>query len=132
MMLSDIRDYIDSLAIGNTVYMGQMDAKAKKSIGVYNSKHQHEYRTAIGGDALKSYESKYISLLIHWNESLRDTEKAAVTLMSALVNTYEATVNDEVIQFILPLYDIQDVGPDDSGVREMVLEVVVISKKGGR
>ena len=70
--------------------------------------------------------------MIHWNESLRDTEKAAAALMKALVNTYEVTVNDEVIQFILPLYDIQDVGPDDTGVREMVLEVVVTSKKGGQ
>ena len=81
---------------------------------------------------MKSYESKYVTLLIHWNESLRDTEKAAAALMKALVNTYEVTVNDEVIQFILPLYDIQDVGPDDTGVREMVLEVVVTSKKGGQ
>ena len=33
MMLSDIRDYIASLNLANTVYMGKLDAKEEKSIG---------------------------------------------------------------------------------------------------
>ena len=40
MMLSDVRDYVESLGISENVYMGKLPDKPEKSIGVYNSKHQ--------------------------------------------------------------------------------------------
>jgi len=131
MMLSDVRDYIESLNLADHVYQSKLDAKKEKSIGVYNSKHTHAYKTAIGGPALESYGTKYVTLLVHWNKSPRDTEKAAVALFETVRDTREVTVNNETIKFIQPLYDIQDVGTDDAGVYEMVIEVAVVySKKG--
>lgn len=126
MMLSDVRDYIDSLNIAERVYMGKMTGKQAKSIGVYNSKHEHIYHTAIGGASLESYGTKYVTLLVHWNKSIRDTEKAAVSLFEALKATREVTVNDMTIKFIQPLYEIQDIGTDDAGIFEMVIEAAVI------
>lgn len=132
MMLSDVRDYIDSLGLSDHVYMGKLDAKQEKSIGVYNSKHVHAYQTAIGGPALESYKTKYVTLLVHWNKSPRDTEKAAMAVFDAVRQTRETKINDETIKFIQPLYDIQDVGTDDAGVYEMVIEVAVIFSKKGK
>ena len=54
MMLSDVRDYINSLNIADHVYMGKLDAKKERSVGVYHSRHSHAYKTAIGGPALES------------------------------------------------------------------------------
>lgn len=130
MTLSDVRDYIASLGVANCVYMGKLPDKQEKSIGVYNSKHQHAYSTAIGGPALSSYGTKYVTLLVHWNKSLRDTEKAATALFEAVRDAREATINKEKIKFIQPLYEIQDVGTDDAGICEMVIEAAVIYKKG--
>ena len=50
MTLADVRDYIASLNITESqrVYMGKLDVKPDKTIGVYHSKHQHTYKTAIG------------------------------------------------------------------------------------
>lgn len=129
MMLSDVRDYIESFGISENVYMGKMDAKKDKSIGVYNSKHERSYKTAIGGDGLKSYDIKNISLLVHWNKSLRDTEQATTKLFDAVRKTREVTVNNETIKFIQPIYEIQDVGTDDSGIYEMVIEAAVIYER---
>ena len=43
-----------------------------------------------------------------------------------------ATINNETIKFFQPLYDIQDVGTDDAGIYEMVIEgVVIYEKKAG-
>lgn len=53
MTLSDIRDYIETLTQG-TVYVGPIPDKPEKIVGVYNSKHQHEYKVAIGGPQLES------------------------------------------------------------------------------
>lgn len=130
MKLSDVRDYIASLGISEHVYMGKLDAKQDKSIGVYNSKHSHDYQTAIGGPALKSYGSKYVTFLVHWNKSPRDTEDAATRLFEMLETVCEKQVNNETIKFIQLLTNSPvDVGTDDAGVFEMVIETAVIYQK---
>ncbi len=129
MMLSDIRDYIASLNLANTVYMGMLDAKEEKSIGVYYSKRSKEYKTAIGGPLLESYGTKYITLLVHWNKSPRDTEKAAISLFEKIQQEREVSVNGEIIKFFQPLYEIQDVGTDNAGICEMVMEAAVVFEK---
>lgn len=129
MKLSDMTDYIDSLGLADHVYMGKLPDKQDKSIGVYNSKHQHEYKTAIGGPELQSYGTKYVTLLVHWNKSPRDTEDAATVLFDTLKQGENVTINESVIKFIQPLYEVQDVGTDDSGICEMVIEVAVFYSK---
>lgn len=130
MMLSDVRDYIASLGIAEHVYMGKMPDKQDRSIGVYNSKHTHAYKTAVGGSEFESYGTKYVTFLIHWNKSPRDTEKAAIALFEAVKQAREVLINKETIKFIQPLYEIQDIGTDDAGVYEMVLEAAIVYQKG--
>lgn len=132
MMLSDIRDYVESLNLAESVYMGKMDAKPDKAFGVYHRKTQGAYQTAIGGPALKSYGVKNVSILIHWNKSPRDTEKASCDLFEQLCNAHDVTVNNETIKFIQPLIsEPEDVGTDENGVYEMVIEAAVIYERKG-
>lgn len=131
MMLSDIRDYIASLGMADSVYIGPLPDKLEKTVGVYNSKHQYEYAVAIGGPQLESYGTKYVTFLVHWNKSQRETEKAGKALFEVVRATRNATVNNETIKFMLPVYDLQDIGVDDSGVYEMVIEAAVIYDKKG-
>lgn len=129
MRLSDVRDYVEQLGVAEHVYMGKLPDKPDKAVGVYNSKQEKVYKTAIGGPALESYGTKNVTILVHWNKSLRETEDAAVELFNALKAAREVEVNNKKIKFIQPLYEIQDVGTDDSGVCEMVLEVAVIYER---
>lgn len=130
MMLSDVRDYMKSLKLADQVYMGSLPDKQEKSIGVYNSKHQQEYKTALGGPQLASYGKKYVTLLIHWNESPRESEKAAMAVFEAIETARNVTINEELIKFIQPLYEPQDIGKDDAGICEWVIEMAVIYEKG--
>lgn len=130
MTLADVRDYIVSLKLADRVYMGKMDSKPDKAIGVYNSKHTHAYSTAIGGSELESYGVKYVTILVHWNKSPRDTEAVAMALFEAVRNIREVTINNATIKFVQPLYEVQDVGTDDAGVYEMVIEAAFVFKKG--
>lgn len=130
MTLADVRDYIASLGLSDHVYMGKLPDKQDKSIGVYNSKHEQGYRTAIGGAALESYGIKNVTLLVHWNKSLRETEAAAGRLFEAVRKTREVKINEATIKFIQPLYELQDIGTDDAGICEMVIEMAVIFSKG--
>lgn len=130
MRLSDIRDYIASLGISDNIYMGTLPVKQDESIGVYNSKHQQAYSVCIGGASLASYEAKYVTLLIHWNKSPAESEETAQRLFEALRDVREVTINQETIKFVQLLYEAQDVGKDDSGICEWVIEAVFICKKG--
>ena len=133
MMLADVRDYIASLGIAEHVYMGKLPDKEDKSIGVYNSKHQYSYHTALGGPSLEGYGEKYVTVLVHWNKSPRDTEKAATELFEKLRGLWDVTINNETIKFFQPLYPVQDVGTDDVGIYEMVIEgTFIFEKKEGK
>lgn len=128
--LSDVRDYIESLKIAEHVYSGKMDAKEDKSFGVYRSKHTYAYRTAIGGPSMQSYGMKYVTFLIHWNKSQRETEDVAIKLFKSLETVSEAKINGKTIKFIqLLVNEPVDVGTDDAGIYEMVIEVAVVYQK---
>ncbi len=130
MMLEDIRDYIDSLKLSEHTYMGKLDSKKEKSIGVYHSKRETTYTTAIGGPSLQSYGVKSVSFLVHWNKSPRDTEKSAMALFEALRDTREIKINETLIKFIQLLYNEPiGVGTDDDGVYEMVIDAAVVYEK---
>ena len=130
MMLEDVRDFIESLKLSEHTYMGKLDDKKEKSIGVYHSKREIPYTTAIGGHSLRSYGVKSVSLLVHWNKSPRETEKVAKALFEALRDTREMIINNSTIKFIQLLYDEPvDVGTDDNGVYEMVIDAAVVFKK---
>lgn len=131
MTLADVRDYIESLGITKEVYMGKLPGKPECSIGVYNSKHQYPYHATLGGPKMQGYGMKHITILVHWNKSPRDSEKAGNALFDTIQLARNVQINEETIKFIQPLYDLQEVGTDESGVYEYVIEAAVIYKKRG-
>ena len=128
MTLADVRDYIASLNLTKEVYMGKPD-KPERSIGVYNSNHQYPYHGTLGGPNQQGYGIKHITLLVHWNKSPRDTEKVATALFDAIKIVRDAKINKTTIKFIQLLYDLQDIGTDETGVYEYVIEAAVIYEK---
>lgn len=131
LMLADVRDYIASLHVSDNVYMSKLPGALDHAVGVYNSKHTHEYKTALGGKDFESYGIKYVTLLLHWSRSPRETEKAAIDLLACLAEAREQLVNDALIKFIMPLYEPQDIGTDDAGIYEQVIEAAFVYGKGG-
>lgn len=129
MTLADVRDYIASLNLTKEVYMGKLPDKPERSIGVYNSKHQYPYHGTLGGPNQQGYGIKHITLLVHWNKSPRDTEKVATALFDAINIVRDAKINKTTIKFIQLLYDLQDIGTDETGVYEYVIEAAIIYEK---
>jgi hypothetical protein len=124
--IGDVRDYIAGLGIAdnNNVYCGKLDNKKDKSIGVYNLNRQRPPQTAVGGLNNSSYRIKSISILVHWNTSVRDTEKAAEQLYNMLRDTNNKIINDTRLLFTKMQVDGPvDVGTDDKGIFESVIEL---------
>ena len=124
--IGDVRDYIAGLGIAdnNNVYCGKLDNKKDKSIGVYNLNRQRPPQTAVGGLNNSSYRIKSISIVVHWNTSVRDTEKAAEQLYNMLRDTNNKIINDTKLLFTKMQVDGPvDVGTDDKGIFESVIEL---------
>ena len=114
--IGDVRDYIAGLGIADNtnVYCGKLDDKENKSIGVYNNNKQRPVQMAVGGLNNSSYRVKSVSILVHWNTSVRETEKTAEHLYNMLKDMNHITINDTKVFFTKMLVDEPvDVGTDD-------------------
>lgn len=134
LYLGDIHALVRSFGLveDGHCYMGKLDAKKEKSIGVYNLKRASPYRTAIGGRENRSYGVKQVSILVHWDRSPRDTEKAASALFERLEGVRDVNVNGKRILFTTILTgEPVDVGTDDGGIYEMVIEARFYYERGG-
>lgn len=124
LYLEDVRDFISGLAVAadENVYMGKMDNKKDKSIGVYQLKQPRSPTNSIGDTG--TYKVKPISLLVHWNKSGRETEKTAWQLYELLSKAQDVTINDTKIIYIQMLQEEPvDVDMDEKRIYERVIEV---------
>ena len=111
------------LGIADHVYIGKPFLKRIKSIGVYSSKHSCTYRTIVDKKKMNGYNAKFITLLVHWNNSQRETEFVSKRVYKELLSAGE--VNG--IKLMHPLVpEPIDVGCDSKGIYEMVIEVAVV------
>lgn len=124
LALSDIRRYIAGLGIAddNHVYIGKLDNKQQKSIGVYSRPESGPPGIALGGPECTTYDVRPVSLLVHWNKGKNETEQAAWSLFEKLRNVTSLIIGDTHINFLrLMVPEPQDVGTDDNGVYEYVI-----------
>lgn len=130
LYLEDVRDYIATLCItgDDNVYMGKMDNKKVKSIGVYQLKQSRAATVSLGETG--TYKTKPISLLVHWTKSARETEKAAYQLYELLAKAQNIIINDTTIIYIQMLQEEPvDVDMDESGIYERVIEIMIFYER---
>ena len=107
-----------------------MADKKQKAIGVYPLKASHAPQGALGGAENRSYETKGISFLIHWNKSPSETETASIQFYGALSGCRNVTINGHEIMFIQLSYEEPvPVGTDDNGIFEYVIECLFYFRK---
>lgn len=120
--LADVRDWIESLGVGEHFYIGKLDNAKEKSVGIYQRKTNGSPVMAIGGQQNKKYDVKPISVLIHWTKSARETEEASFSLFEKILNISDLTIGQSCINHArLMVPEPQDVGTDDKGVYERVI-----------
>ncbi|MDD7740689.1 MAG: minor capsid protein [Fusicatenibacter sp.] len=128
LYLEDIQLLVKGMVLAEHVYIGKLDAKEQKSIGIYPFKDGSRYEHGVGREL--TYGSKKVSFLVHWNKSPSDTEKAAIALFENLVQVKEERINEKDILFVRPLTDEPvGVGTDESGIYEMVIEAEFVYER---
>ena len=124
LKLTEIRQWIASLGIAEDqhVYIGKLDNKQQKSIGVYGRNGSGSPGIALGGLECTTYDTKRLSLLVHWNSDKEESEAAAYDLFEKIRNLSSLDIGDTHIHCIrLMVPEPQDVGTDDGGVFEYVI-----------
>lgn len=130
--LKDIRQYIASLgiAVDEHVYIGKLDSKQQKSIGVYSRPTSGSPRTALGGLDCTTYDIKPVSLLVHWTRSASESEEAAFLLFEKLRSTTRLSIGDTHIHYLrLMVPEPQAIDTDDHGVYEYVIWLDLIYER---
>lgn len=122
LALADVRDWIESLGVGEYFYMGKLDNKKEKSVGVYQRRTSGTPHIAIGGLENTKYAVKPVSVLVHWTKSAKDTEAASFSLFDKLLNVKNVEISGKHINYIrMMVPEPQDTGTDDAGVYERVI-----------
>lgn len=135
LFLNDVRDFVANLvnAIGideEHVYSGLMPDKKEKSLGVYNQKRGTPKQNRL--DDAASYRRKSVSILVHWNQEQPETERAAAAVYSVLEKAQRQQVNGVNILFTkMSMEEAVDVGVDDEGIFEMVIELDIFYERKG-
>ena len=132
LKLTEIRQWIASLGIAEDqhVYIGKLDNKQQKSIGVYGRSGSGSPDIALGGLERTTYDTKRLSLLVHWTTRKAESEVAAYELFEKLRNVSGLDIGDTHINYLrLMVPEPQDVGTDDGGVYEYVIWLDLIYER---
>lgn len=123
--------YKSDSIIADYFYVGKLDNKKDKSIGVYQLKRSvPANNVAIGGKDYTKTFAKPISILIHWNKNARETEMEAEDIYEKLFEARNFKINNYRINFIeLLAHEPIDVGTDANNVYERVIEAIFYYNK---
>lgn len=122
LTLADIRDWIKTLGYAENYYIGKLNNKKEKSIGVYQL-NQGRLNVKVGGIDNTKTLSKTVSILIHWNTNAAETENISLEIFKDFLEEKEFYINDLKINYIeLLVPEPVDVGTDDNNVYERVIQ----------
>lgn len=132
--IKDAADYIASLEVvdQNHIWIGKLPDKKDKSIGIYPLKRNGPPRIPVGGLQNTDYDTKRISILIHWNKDIVETEQVSDDFYNKIRDTKGATINEQTIKFIQMLVpEAISVGTDENGIYEFVIEAEIYYERKG-
>lgn len=128
--LAEIKDWLKTFQVADYYYIGKLDNKKPRSLGVYQRRPSGSARIAIGGKENTKYDEKQISVLLHWTNNARETEEAAFSLFEKLQDLTNITIGDTHVYFVrVEVPEPIDVGTDASGVYERVIWLDLIYER---
>lgn len=120
--LADIRDWIKTLGIGNHFYIGKIENKKERSVGIYQRQPSGSADIALGGLDCTKTTRKEISVLVHWDKYANETEEAAQTLYDRFLQVTDLEIAGKHVDYLqVDVPEPIDVGTDNNGVYERVI-----------
>lgn len=131
LTLKEVLSWIKTLDTKfDNYYIGTLDAKKDRSLGIYDLKRESSPAISLGGLECTKYAVKKVSLLIHWNNASDETEEQAIRLFEELLGIQVQKIGEYDIYFVgLLTNGPVNVGRDDKGICEYVIELEIYYKR---
>lgn len=109
--------------VADHFYIGKLDNKKQKSIGVYQLQTTNP-NIAVGGLKNTKCKEKTVSILIHWNNNADETEVKALELYYKFMNARNFYITNNILVNYIDLLVPEpiDVGTDNANVYERVIQ----------
>ncbi|WP_313151855.1 minor capsid protein [Lacrimispora sp.] len=129
MTLTDVKDFLKSKVECPCWYIGKINGNDKQCIGIYPTQGP-DRPIPIGGLKNKSYDTKAVSVLVHWGIDAVSAEAKAQELYDLLYGKCGLIGDNEVFLFDMRTDSPVSVGTDSKGIYEHVINFVIYYKKG--
>lgn len=127
---ADVRDFVKTLRLADRYYIGKLDNKPDKAFGFYTLAGSAPPVRAVG--TVPTYDVIGVSVLIHWNNNALETERTARALYEQLYSAKNVIINGHTVYLIeLLVPEPVDVGTDEKGVYERVIELKIFYERKG-
>ena len=129
MTLAEVRDWFKTQITCSNWYIGKIDGNKEQCIGIYNTTGPTSM-IALGGPENTSTAIKPISILVHWGGNADLAEQKAQEVYSALFGKRGAIISGRrIVMFQMPQPGPIDVGTDDRGIYEYVVETNILYER---
>ena len=128
MTLGEVKDWLKTVTESPKWYVGKINGNDKQCIGVYPT--QGPVRSIpIGGLKNRSYDTKAVSILIHWGADAVQAEAKAQEIYDALYGQTAIMSGRQVVLFDMRTGAPISVGTDEKGIYEYVINFVIYYRK---
>lgn len=128
MTLEEVKDWLKTVIESPRWYVGKINGNDKQCIGVYPT--QGPVRPVpIGGLSNRTYDTRAVSILIHWGNDAVQAEAKAQELYNALYGQTAVIAGCQVAMFDMRTDAPLSVGTDEKGIYEYVINFVIYYKK---
>ena len=127
MTLKAIVQWLKTLdpALDGCIAAGGIDGNQEKFVGVYDAKSSGTSRICMGGKESTVYDSKQITLLIHWTKSEFQAEAKAQELWEKLYGLCGISIGEIPVISVDPGNGPTSVGKDAYGICEYVINMKI-------
>jgi hypothetical protein len=132
LTLEQVKDWLKSqdTSLNNCIAVGSIDGNKEKFVGVYALKPSgNTQRICIGGADQTRYQSRGISLLIHWTKSAVEAESKASAIYSLFYGLSNMAMGTTNVISADPGQAPIPVGKDSQGFCEYVIQIKILYER---
>jgi len=126
--LAEVKDYLKSVVDCENWYVGKIDNNKECCIGVFPT-----YGVApiipIGGIKYKTYDTKAVSVLVHWGKSYSVAEEKANEVFKVLFGREIEIGENRVVKIDFRTSEPIGIGTDDKGIYEFTINFIIYFKR---
>ncbi|KJJ66555.1 minor capsid protein [Clostridium sp. FS41] len=128
MTLEEVKDWLKTVVQSPKWYIGKINGNDKQCIGVYPTQGPSR-GIPVGGLKNKSYDTKAVSILVHWGMDAVQAESKAQEIYDALYGQTGVISGWQVVMFDMRTDAPVSVGTDEKGIYEYVINFVIYYRK---